>query len=380
MKRLLTIGHSYVAAANRALAHHMALEGRGEWSVTAVAPSQFRGDLRSIPVEPIPGEASALTSVPVRLDRVPHLMWYGGNTRELIAGDWDVIHCWEEPYVLAAAQIARAMRHPARLVVATFQNIAKRYPWPLSAFEHYTMERASGWVAFGETIHAALGQRDGYRATQSRVIPPGVDLERFRPDPNAARVLRRRLGWSDDTAVVGFLGRFVESKGLRLLLEALESSRSPWHALLVGGGPLEGELHAFAGRHPGRVHVQTGISHGDVPQWLNVMTMICAPSQTTGRWREQFGRMLIEAMACGVPVIASDSGEIPAVIGSAGTIVGEADTAAWTAAIDRLAADEALRRQQRERGLARVRSHFAWPIVARAHLAFFDDVLRERAA
>ena len=57
LKRLLTIGHSYVVAQNRRLAHEMALEGAGEWDVTVAAPSRLRGDLRDIELEPFPAEA-----------------------------------------------------------------------------------------------------------------------------------------------------------------------------------------------------------------------------------------------------------------------------------------------------------------------------------
>jgi hypothetical protein len=92
MKRLLTIGHSYVVAANRELAHQMALAGAGEWEVTAVAPARYRGDLRAIAAEPIEGEASTLETLPVRLDAVPHLMWYE-KVRPLLARGWDVVHC-----------------------------------------------------------------------------------------------------------------------------------------------------------------------------------------------------------------------------------------------------------------------------------------------
>ena len=123
------------------------------------------------------------------------------------------------------------------------------------------------------------------------------------------------------------------------------------------------------------MHVATGVPHAEVPLWLNAMTLLCAPSQTTARWREQFGRMLIEAMACGVPVVASDSGEMPAVVGDAGIVVAEADVAAWTAAIDDLLGDEQTRRECGARGRDRARSRFAWPVVARAHLAFFESVI-----
>jgi len=372
-KRLLTIGHSYVVAANRRLAHEMALAGSDTWHVTAVAPRQYRGDLRRITVEPIAGEADDLRTAPVRLDRVPHLMWYG-QLKTVLDRQWDVVHCWEEPYVVAGAQIARATPRGARLVVATFQNIDKRYPWPLSAFERQTMKRADGWIAFGRTVHDTLSCREPYAGKPSRVLSPGVDVERFRPDAAARRAMLDRLGWSASDRVVGFLGRFVPQKGIALLLSALGSTNTPWRAAFVGGGPMEGELRAFAEKHRGRVHIETTARHDEVPGWLNAMTILCAPSQASPRWREQFGRMLIEAMACGVPILASDTGEIPHVIGDAGVVVPERDVQRWTAEIDRLLSDDALRRDLSERGLERARSRFAWPVVAREHLAFFEGI------
>jgi glycosyltransferase involved in cell wall biosynthesis len=377
MKRLLTIGHSYVVAANRELAHQMALQGRGAWQVTAVAPAHFRGDLRPIAAEPIANEASALERLPVRLDRVPHLMWFGGRLREILAREWDVVHCWEEPYTFAASRIASHVPARAAFVVASFQNISKAYPWPVSTFERQTMARANGWIAFGETVREALASRDGY-GSPSRVINPGVDLQRFRPDPSARRAIRARLGWPEDAVVVGYVGRFVEEKGIDLLTDVLGGvlHDDTCRALFVGGGDLESSIRRVAGRCEGRMHVQTGVPHDEVPAWLNAMDILCAPSQSTRRWREQFGRMLIEAMACGLAVIASDSGEMPFVVGDAGVIVGEDDGAGWKAAIERLAADEPARRTYGARAIARAQARFAWPIVARQHLEFFDAVMQ----
>jgi glycosyltransferase involved in cell wall biosynthesis len=378
MRRLLTIGHSYVVAANRRLAHEMALQGGPRWDVTAIAPRRFRGDLRQICLEPIDGEADHLQPLEVRFDRSPHLMWYRDLER-VLAQNWDVVHCWEEPYVLAGAQIARAVPRHARFVVATFQNIAKRYPWPLSAFEHRTMTRADAWIAFGRTVHDTVVTRELYAQKASRVIPPGVDTERFKPDEALRRRTLMQLGWSLSDSIVGFLGRFAPQKGIDVLMAALRSTAAPWRALFVGGGPMEQDLRWFAAEHPGRVHVVTSATHDAVPAWLNAMTTLCAPSQTTTRWREQFGRMLIEAMACGVPVIASNSGEMPSVVGEAGVIVAEHDARAWAGAIDHLLTNPAERQARAARGLERARTRFAWPIVAREHLDFFDMVLDGRS-
>ncbi len=377
MKSLLTIGHSYVVAANRRLAHEMAKAGAGRWTVTAVAPRRFRGDLRTVNVESIDGEADRLQPLDVRFDRSPHLMWYQ-HLNQVLEQKWDVVHCWEEPYVLAGAQIARAVPKGARLAVATFQNISKRYPWPLSAFEQRTMTRADGWIAFGHTVHDALATRELYAGKPSRVVPPGVDVEQFRPDATLRRNTLMHLGWPASAPVVGFVGRFVPQKGIDVLLTALRSTAAPWRALFVGGGPLEGELRRFGAEYPGRVHVETSATHDDVPGWLNAMTVLCAPSQTTARWREQFGRMLIEAMACGVPVIASASGEMPSVVGTAGAVLAETDTRAWATEIDRVLTDRDLHHECVAKGLDRARTHFAWPRVARQHLEFFETLMDGR--
>lgn len=378
-RRLLTIGHSYVVGLNRRLAHEMAIAGGDRWKVTAVAPERYRGDLGSIDVSRDPLEKNDLRTARAIWQTVPHLMRYRGLSAA-VEGRWDVVHCWEEPYVAAGAQIAGAIRPDARLAVATFQNLNKRYPWPLSRFERTTMARASGWVAFGESVRETLVARPAYARLPCRVIPPGVDVERFSPDHAAGARVRSQLGWTDNAVVIGFLGRFVAQKGLRVLCTALESLRGPWHALFVGGGPLESELRAFERRYAPAVRVITGIAHDRVPEWLNAMSIGCVPSLTTSTWREQFGRVLIETMACGVPVVATDSGEIPFVVGAAGTIVPEGDADALAAAIERMIGDVDERRRLAAAGLERARTRFAWPVVARAHLEFFETLLAQETA
>jgi len=377
-RRLVTIAHSYVVAENRRLAHEMAVAGAGRWQVSAIAPAAFRGDLRRIALEPLANEACAVTPLPVMLDRSPHFMFYRGLRDRLAASRADVVHCWEEPFVLAGAQVARAAPATARVVYATFQNLSKTYPWPLSAFERTSMQRADGWIAFGESVRDTVSTRAGY-AIPHRVIPPGVDVDRFRPDPSAGAAMRQRLGWKNDARVVGYLGRFEPQKGLDDLMAALDQMRTPWHALFVGGGSMQPELEAFANQHPDRVQVIGGVAHGDVPGWLNAMSVLCAPSRTTARWREQFGRMLIEAMACGIPTAASNSGEMPAVVGDAGRVLPEGDSAGWATALDTLLDDSAARAELSRRGRNRAVAAFAWPVVARRHLEFFDALLEGRA-
>ena len=128
------------------------------------------------------------------------------------------------------------------------------------------------------------------------------------------------------------------------------------------------------------MHIANGVNHGDVPRWLNAMTVLCAPSRTTESWREQFGRMLIEAMSCGVPVVATSSGEMPHVLDDSARVVAEQDPAALAAALDTLLANEGVRSRLSVAGVTRARERFAWPVVARQHLDFFDALIASRDA
>jgi len=377
-RRLLTVAHSYVVGLNRRLAHELMRAGQGRWEVTCIAPRRYRGDLGSITLEPLPDEPCRPLPVGAYLTRQAHLFFYGAGLRDVLARDWDLVHAWEEPYVLAGFQLAEWARPRSRYVFWTAQNIAKRYPPPFSWFEQRVLKRADAWLYCGQTVAGTLGQRSDYARLPSAAAPLGVDQSVFAPDLAARRAVRERLGWTlDGPPVVGFSGRFVAEKGVELLLQALSASKVPFRALLLGAGPLQGQIERWASRYGDRVRMLS-VAHADVPAYLNAMDLLCAPSATTPRWREQFGRMLVEAMACGVPVLGSDSGEIPFVVAGAGRILPEADAAAWTGAIESLLDDAARRRELAQAGLERVSREFAWPVIAERQLAFFERVVEGR--
>ena len=368
-RRLLAIGHSYCVELNRRLPQEMALAGG--WEVTVAAPAKFRGDFAWHTTEPAPGEPCRVVPVGTHFGNRVHTMMYGAALSDLLRERWDAVHCWEEPYVASAAQVARRIDARTPLVVATFQNILKRYPPPFSWIERVVRKRADAVVAFGRTTREVLEARGWTQP--ARTIPPGVDTARFAPDPAARERMRDQFQWCDETPVIGFVGRFVPGKGLPLLMTVLSRLQSPWRALLVGGGPLEADVHAWAAAYGDRVRVETAVPHDRVPAYLNAMDVLAAPSQTTPRWREQFGRMLVEAFACGVPVVASDSGEIPHVVADAGVVVAERDEGGWIAALERIVGDAGWRAELARRGRTRAESTFAWPVIARAHLAFLAE-------
>jgi phosphatidylinositol alpha-1,6-mannosyltransferase len=380
-RKLLSIAHSYVVANNRRLAHEMARAGGERWEVTTVAPTVFHGqkDLRSVRLEPCAEDRGLLFALPAYLTCRVHFFVYGFGLRSLLAHGWDMVHCWEEPYILAGGQVAWWTPRRTPLVFRTAQSISKLYPLPFNWIERYAMDKAAGWICSGQLVAETLRKRPGYDQRPMALIPLGVDVADFRPDPAAGEALRRSLGWDQPhPPVIGYLGRFVPDKGLELLTRALDQLATPWRALFVGAGPLEPALRGWAARHGERVRLCTDVSHDQVPRYLNAMHVLCAPSQTTPKWREQFGRMIIEAFACGVPFVGSDSGEIPHVVRDAGVIVGEKDEAGWCRALTELLQDPARRQDLAARGLERARTEYAWPVVARRYLDFFEQVLAAR--
>jgi glycosyltransferase involved in cell wall biosynthesis len=375
VRRLLTLGHSYVVSLNRRLAVEMSLAGRGRWEVTCAAPRFFSAhdDLAPVRLKRATDEHVPLVELGAHLTRQVHIFAYGPGLRRLLREPWDVVHAWEEPYILAGWQIARWASPRSKLVYLTCQNNSKRYPPPFSWFERACLARAAGWVCTGQTVEECLEARTGYDRPHVS-IPLGVDVDVFRPDAARGAGIRDKLGWSGSSPpVVGFVGRFVAAKGLPLLLRALDQVRAPFRVLFVGAGELEAELRSWGAKHGDRVRIVYA-PHDDVPAYVNAMDVLCAPSQTTPAWREQFGRMLVEALASGVPVIGSDSGEIPNVLGDAGLVLGERDVVGWARALEKLLQSPEERAELGAHGLERARSLYAWPQVARSYLDFFESL------
>ena len=213
----------------------------------------------------------------------------------------------------------------------------------------------------------------GYDPAKGRIIPLAVDTTAFKPLSQAAKHnVRAEIGL--EAPIIGYLGRLVSAKGIRVLLQALEKiqSKQPWSLLCLGSGLEEVTISNWAKERgwQNRVKVKL-VKHHEVPRYLGAMDLLVAPSQTTPKWKEQFGRMIVESFASGIPVIGSDSGEIPHVIGPAGLIVPEADVDAWATAIDLLLSDSGHREKFRSLGLERA-PRYSSENIAGEYRSFWD--------
>ena len=292
-----------------------------------------------------------------------YMHWYPSLKRILCSFRPDVIDLWEEPWGLVSVHACRLRNRllaGAKIVSETEQNINKVLPFPFERFRSYTLRNAD--YAVGRSAEAVRTLRAKGYAGPAEVVPNAVDAELFRPMDREA--CRRQLGLSG--FLVGYVGRLVEEKGLCDLVEAIRLCRAPVQLVLVGTGPLQAVLasQACAAGLKDRVVFLGRRPPDELPQVMNALDVLVLPSRTTPRWKEQFGRVIIEAHACGVPVIGSNSGAIPDVIGEAGRVVPEADPAALADALSNLAGRPDIVRELGLIGRRQVEQHYTWQKVA----------------
>ena len=207
-------------------------------------------------------------------------------------------------------------------------------------------------------ISRAVARRFAWAPKKVRLIPNGIDLGRFAPRPASAS-LRAALGVPPSAPLVASVGRFVEAKGYRYLLEAAaQVARAGVHWILVGDGELRGELEAHArglGLAP-QVHF-TGW-RDDIPDVLALCDVFVLPSLC-----EAFGRVLVEAMAMGRPVVATAGGGVPDVVldGETGLLVDPASPAPLASAVQTLLENPARAGQLGAAGRRRAEATFGLP-------------------
>jgi glycosyltransferase involved in cell wall biosynthesis len=175
------------------------------------------------------------------------------------------------------------------------------------------------------------------------------------------------------------MGRLSPEKGVADLIAACtrlpESERGQLSLLVIGDGPQRPELEIQAASVPGLRAVFTGpVPHAEAQRYLNCFDVLVLPSRTTPAWREQFGRVIVEAMACGVPVVGSDSGHIPVLIEETGggSVFPEGDSEALSERLAALASRPEEVRTLGEKGRVAVLERYTYPKIA----AQIADVLR----
>ena len=280
---------------------------------------------------------------------------------------FDVIDVHEEPASLVALELRLLSWINHRRTPMLFygaQNLEKRFPIPFRWIERGSLRRARAAYPCNDEA-GEIYRRKGFRGIV-RTLPLGVEVERFAPVAAAPR----------DTGVfrLGYVGRLEERKGVQVVLDALVGLDGV--VLDVWG---EGSCRAALEAHAQRVGIVERVTfcgftaHDELPARYRSFDAVVIPSQTRANWVEQYGRVAVEAMASGVPVIAAASGALPDVLGEAGVLLPEADVSAWRTAIRDLADDPAQRNKLRAAGLERAQRS-SWAAVAAEHADLYATV------
>jgi glycosyltransferase involved in cell wall biosynthesis len=316
--------------------------------------------------------------------RVGRTIFSGNGTRHLYVTGLvealrktkpDVIDLYEEPFSLIALQtlaLRKLLAPGAAVVFYSAVNVHRQWRWPYRWIERMVLKHADGAHVPNKDVAPILRAKGFGTQKPVSVIPLGVD-----PDPFASATPMELQ--SIPRPRVGFVGRLEPVKGLDVLLDAFMLVTSPASLVIAGDGAERARLEARIGGLENRVHIVPPIRHEDLPAFLKAVDILVLPSVTIlPLHREQFGRVLVEAMAAGLAVIGSSSGAIPEVIGDAGLVVPERDPTALAGAIDRLLENPDQRQALAERGRERVRTRFAWPVIADQSVDLFRAAVAHR--
>ena len=358
-----------------------ALAALPDIDLTVLAPDRWVENYRLV-------RAAPTSEAGYKLE-VGRVVWPGYENRGFFVGGLagairrtrpDILHLWEEPYsfiALEALLLRRSLAPRARALFFSSDNLTRdgRYAYRPSrlyaAIERWVHGECDIGTAVSDEVVDVLRAK-GYRKPID-VVPHGLDLEDYpEPTPERRAAARDRIGAPG--VVVGYAGRLLPMKGVDVLLRAaaiLASARvaaGAFTVVIVGEGPDRATFESLS-RELGiadRVQFRSAVPHESMPEVFATFDVTVIPSRTTPTWKEQFGRVAIEAMAAGSVPVVSDSGALPSVIGDAGVVTREGDAGALAGALERLLSSQGERNSLGLRGRGRVRERFTWTAIAAA--------------
>ncbi len=343
--------------------------------MVAVPPS-WRDGSRVIHVERVHTQGYELVTEPIRFNGSFHFHFYPRLGRRLRSFEPDVVHIDEEPYNLGAAHAMwLAKRAGARALWFSWQNLNRDYPLPFDLIESYNLQNTDYAIA-GSQGAAEVWREKGYEGPMSIIPQFGVDPRIFTAESTSTLDRGQRRNHRAQSFEIGYVGRLVTEKGVDLLLNAVADLHGMWHLHILGDGSEKPALKAQT-RHLGlttQVTFRGWLPSMRMPAFYRELDALVLPSRSQPNWVEQFGRVLIEAMACEVPVVGSDCGEIPHVIDDAGLVFPEDDAVALRACLARLMHDPETAASLARRGRERVQRYFTQESIAARTVAVYRKI------
>jgi glycosyltransferase involved in cell wall biosynthesis len=337
--KVVSISHSAVRA-GAARKRYEALADDPSLDLTLVVPEVWHEYGQAEPAEASRTRLKVCVE-PARLTRGGPAKWYlhhyPGLRDLLVRLQPDVIHLWEEPWAIVSLQALRlrdSLLPNAALLLETDQNTLRRLPPGFEQIRRYTLARTDLLIARGQEA-LSVSRHFGFTG-ESEFVEYAINSDVFFPQDRQAVLASA----GSRPLRLGYVGRLVPEKGLDDVLTALQRAKAPVELQLLGDGPEKAGLAARAAilGLSNRVTFMEPRDAAGVATFISSLDALVLMSRTTRTWKEQFGRVIMEAHACGVPVIGSSSGSIPHVTGQGGWIVGESDVPALAMLLDELTA------------------------------------------
>ncbi|HYX31495.1 MAG TPA: glycosyltransferase family 4 protein [Oligoflexus sp.] len=374
--RVLFLSKPYVAASYRQKLRLMAQDPRFE--IGLIVPLNWAGQDFEESSEP---EEYWIRKLPIAFNGHNHFHFYRGLDAAVREFRPDIFNVEEEHYSLVTAQaVSLARKYGAASCFYTWQNIHKKYPPPFSWIERYVF-RSTALAIAGNAEAIAILRKKGFQK-KALVLPQmGADTDALQKIQDTVTMsLREELKLPREAFIVTFAGRLVEEKGIQHLIQALARLQEPMIFLVIlGSGPYQEELMRQAQEAGVAQYVLfTGSKKSvEVYRYLKESDVLALPSLTRANWKEQFGRILVEAMLSGAVVIGSDSGEIPRVIRGGGLIFPEGQVSALAERIRILFKDRRLHKKLAERGHKRALNHYTNTVIASRTLDLMQELITQ---
>lgn len=386
--RILVASHTYIVELNCEKLKVLT-QIQPDIEVTVVVPKRWQpGGVQNKLIEAKPWQDGNFRVVPISN--------FSQNNQPLLTFGTDIFTLLKEfrPNIIQVEQGSKSIGYAelitlnrllglkAKNCFFTWWNLPYTNKFPISWIESYNLKHTDGLVAGNQDAEDIL--RDHGYTGRSKVMPQlGVDEKLFSPAPQSE--LAAKLGIIEGEFIIGFVGRFVPEKGILILIKALALlSDLSWKCLLLGRGPLQETIlsEAAAAGIKDRIILVESVPHDEVPRYINLMSTLVLPSQTSYQvktltavgWKEQFGHVLIEAMACKVPVIGSNSGEIPYVIDEAGLIFPEGDSTALQSNLRQMIEQPELCQKLAQLGYDRAMNQYTNQALAKSLLDFYQQI------
>lgn len=285
---------------------------------------------------------------------------------------FDIAHTADTYYHFTAqCLIAKRQGYVKKVVATVWENI----PFNNEGIRgrRFLKQRAIREIDFFiATTHQAKDTliEEGCDPRKIKVIYPGIDLTRFKP------VIKKR-----QPEAILFVGRLVNEKGIWTIFEAFKKLHKKHPTLRLrfcGEGEEQSRLMiAIKKSNLEQAISVSPVSYDEMPQVYSEADIFVLASESTRYWKEQFGMVLVEAMASGLPVVATRSGAIPEVVEDAGLLIGEGNVDQLESALDKIIRNEKVRKEIQTKGIARSKKMFDAKKNSRHILKVYEQLLQK---